>query len=66
MEDRDYTRFLWIFAFVTYWFAMALFGSTLSPFIMQATMNFHLIRSQSSLKALLMKSFVDNIQGTMQ
>ena len=71
--DRDYTRFLWFrdpqnpeAGLDTYRFASVLFGSTSSPFLLMATLDYHLSRSDSPFKDLIARSFyVDNLQGTM-
>ena len=71
--DRDYVRFLWFrdphhpeAGLDTYRFASVLFGSTSSPFLLMATLDYHLNRSDSPFKDLIAKSFyVDNLQGTM-
>ena len=70
--DRDFTRFLWIEdihqippKIVTFRFTSVLFGSTSSPFLLQATLTKHIQSSHSPLKEILLKSFyVDNFQGT--
>lgn len=72
--DRNYTRFLWYDdpsienrSVITYRFKSVLFGATSSPFLLQATLDTHLKRSNNKYKDLLSKSFyVDNFQGTTQ
>lgn len=71
--DRDYTRFLWIddihsenFEVVTYRFTSVLFGSTSSPFLLQATLAKHFQDSDSPIKDILLNNFyVDNLQGVI-
>ena len=67
--DRDFTRFLWLSdqndpesKFVTYRFKVVLFGSTSSPFMLHATLDYHL-NSHSSPVSIDMKNnlYVDNI-----
>ena len=71
-EDRDYTRFLWTNSttefkpLITYRFRSVLFGSTSSPYLLQATLNYHLdTRHQGNAYAQQLKQalYVDNIQG---
>ena len=70
--DRDFTRFLWIEdvnqippKIVTYRFTSVLFGSTSSPFLLQATLTKHFQSSDSPLKETLLNNFyVDNFQGS--
>ena len=71
--DRDFTRFLWLedpynprSRIITYRFASVLFGATSSPFLLQATLDFHLRKSTSPFKELIQENFyVDNLIGTM-
>ncbi|KAK3894099.1 hypothetical protein Pcinc_002118 [Petrolisthes cinctipes] len=71
-EDRDYTRFVWLSdpndetsPIKTYRFKSVLFGATSSPFLLQATIDYHLKTSDSPLKEVLASNFyVDNFQGT--
>ncbi|XP_069159460.1 uncharacterized protein [Procambarus clarkii] len=71
-EDHDYTKFLLIkdpldpdSDVVTYRFASVLFGATSSPFLLQATLDTHLKKSNSSYKAEISNNlYVDNFQGT--
>ena len=71
--DRDFTRFLWMedphnpnSNIVTYRFASVLFGATSSPFLLQATLDFHLRKSTSPYKALIRDHFyVDNLVGAL-
>ena len=73
-QDRDFTRFLWLenprdpqSKLVTYRFASVLFGATSSPFLLQATLDYHLNQSDSPHKDILSKGFyVDNLQGTTE
>ena len=67
--DRDFTRFLWLSdhsdpesKFVTYRFKVVLFGSTSSPFMLHATLDYHL-KLHSSSVSMDMKNnlYVDNI-----
>ena len=70
--DRDFTRFLWLedpydsqSKLITYRFSSVLFGATSSPFLLQATLDYHLSQSTTPYKELLSKSFyVDNFQST--
>ena len=70
-EDRDYTRFLWFQDpfnakpdVVAYRFKSVLFGACCSPFLLQATIDYHLQKSDDPLAEVLRKSFyVDNLQG---
>lgn len=72
-EDRDFTRFLWPSdpydlnsSMDTYRFRSVLFGATSSPFLLQATIDYHLRKSRSPVKEILASSFyVDNFQGTI-
>ena len=70
--DRDYTRFLWVkdmeaqpVKFEVFRFRSVLFGSTSSPFLLQATFTKHLSESENPLGAKILEQFyVDNFQGT--
>ena len=70
--DRDYTRFLWVkdmeaqpVKFEVFRFRSVLFGSTASPFLLQATLTKHLSESENSLGEKIFEQFyVDNFQGT--
>ena len=72
IEDRDKVRFLWFkepnnpqSEVITYRFASVLFGATSSPFLLQATLDFHLRRLKSNLRDKLLNAFyVDNFQGS--
>ena len=69
LEDRDYVRFLWTNDDsgkpTTYRFRSVLFGSTASPFLLQATLNKHFEDSTSPIKEILKRGFyVDNFQAT--
>ena len=67
-QDRDKVRFLWFddpndsnSQVITYRFSSVLFGATSSPFILQATLDFHLRRVKSKYKDNLLSSFyIDN------
>ena len=67
--DRDYMRFLWLSdpsnassSFVTYQFKVVLFGATSSPFMLSATLKFHLTQNVSATsKDLLHNLYVDNL-----
>ena len=71
--DRDFVRFLWFrdpqnpeAGLDTYRFASVLFGSTSSPFLLMATLDYHWSKSDSPFKNLIARSFyMDNLQGTM-
>ena len=70
-QDRDKVRFLWFenpsdpnSQVITYRFSSVLFGATSSPFLLQATLDFHLRRLKSRYKDKLLNSFyVDNYIG---
>ncbi|XP_069170769.1 uncharacterized protein [Procambarus clarkii] len=70
-EDRDFTKFLCIkdpldldSDVITYRFASVLFGATSSPFLLQATVDTHLKKSNSPYKAEITNNlYVDNFQG---
>ena len=67
--DRDYTRFLWLSdpnnsysSFVTYRFKVVLFGATSSPFMLNATLKFHLTQNTNATSEdLLHNLYVDNL-----
>jgi hypothetical protein len=73
-EDRDFTRFLWLSdpadpnsSFDTYRFKAVPFGTTSSPFILDATVQHHFENFNSPVSSLDMKRsmYVDNvISGT--
>ena len=68
--DRDYVRFLWSadpsLPPKTYRFKSVLFGSTSSPFLLQATLFKHFENCNIELKEILSSSFyVDNFQYTV-
>ncbi|XP_069191662.1 uncharacterized protein [Procambarus clarkii] len=71
-EDHNYTKFLWIkdpndpsSELITYRFASVLFGATSSPFLLQATLDTHLKKSNSPNKTEISNNlYVDNFQGT--
>ena len=66
---RDYTRFLWLSdpnnsysCFVTYRFKVVLFGATSSPFMLNATLKFHLTQNANATSEdLLHNLYVDNL-----
>ena len=70
--DRDFTRFLWFenpfdpkSSIVVYRFKSVLFGATSSPFLLQATLDYHLNNSTCDMANFIRESFyVDNLQGT--
>ena len=72
-RDRDFVRFLWVSdpfsdnpTVVTYRFRAVLFGSTSSPFLLQATLHQHFQNSDSEYKDLMSQSFyVDNFATTV-
>ena len=70
LKDHDYVRFLWKNNSgpgkpTTYRFKSVLFGSTASPFLLQATLNKHFEDSTSPIKEVLKRGFyVDNFQAT--
>ena len=68
--DRDYVRFLWSedpsLPPKTYRFKSILFGSTSSPFLLQATLFKHFETCDPQLREILSSSFyVDNFQHTV-
>ncbi|XP_069182723.1 uncharacterized protein [Procambarus clarkii] len=70
--DRDFTKFLWVkdpqnpnSEIITYSFASVLFGATSSPFLLKATLDTHLKKSNSPYKTEISNNlYVDNFQGT--
>ena len=70
--DRDFTRFLWLedphnpkSRIVTYRFKSVLFGAKSSPFLLQATLDHHLNKSNTPIKGLLKDGFyMDNLIGS--
>ncbi|XP_069189246.1 uncharacterized protein [Procambarus clarkii] len=70
--DRDFIKFLWVkdpqdlnSKIITYRFASVLFGATSSPFLLQATLDTHLKKSNSPYKTEISNNlYVDNFQGT--
>lgn len=72
-SERDFVRFLWVEdpesddpKMITYRFKAVPFGTTSSPFLLQATLYRHLSLSQSPLKDMLLNSFyVDNFATTI-
>lgn len=71
-SERDFVRFLWVDdpsktspKFITYRFRSVPFGTTSSPFLLQATLYRHLSLSEMPWKAKLLHSFyVDNFSIT--
>ena len=67
--DRDFTRFFWLSKqndpeseFVTYRFKVVLFGSTSSPFMLHATLDYHLNSYHSAVSWDMRNNlYVDNI-----
>ena len=67
--DRDFTRFFWLSEqnnpeskFVTYRFKFVLFGSTSSPFMLHATLDYHLNSYQSAVSQDMRNNlYVDNV-----
>ena len=67
--NRDYTRFLWLSDpnnlysyFVTYRFKVVLFGATSSPFMLNATLKFHLTQNvNATSEDLLHNLYVGNL-----
>ena len=72
-RNRDYVRFLWVEdpktstpKYVTYRFASVPFGTTSSPFLLQATLQYHFDNTTLAEKDLLKRSFyVDNFCTTL-
>ena len=69
-QDRDYVRFLWSDDTTslpkTYRFKSVLFGSTSSPFLLQATLQRHFEICQTPMEQKLSKPFyVDNFQHSV-
>ncbi|XP_069168017.1 uncharacterized protein [Procambarus clarkii] len=70
--DRDFTKFLWVkdpqdpnSKIITYRFASVLCGATSSPFLLQATLDTHLKKSNSPYKTEISNNlYIDNFQGT--
>ena len=65
-QDRDCTRFLWFDEqnpnrLVTYRFCVVLFGSASSPFLLQATIKYHL--DKCGLQFLGRNLYCDNLHG---
>ena len=68
-SDRDYTRFLWLSdlsnsssPFVTYRFRVVLFGATSSPYMLNATLKFHLSPyTNSTAEDMLHNLYEDNL-----
>jgi len=73
-EDRDFTHFLWLSdpcdansPFITFSFWVMLFGATCSPFMLQATLTYHLTRNGSSVSQDLLRNlYVDNVVSGCQ
>lgn len=74
IEDRDFTRFLWLSdptdansSFVTFRFKVVLFGATCSPFMLSATLTYHLMQSNTSVSQDLLRNlYVDNVVSGCQ
>jgi len=74
IEDRDFTRFLWLSdpsntnsPFVTFRFKVVLFGATCSPFMLSATLTYHLMQSNTNVSQdLLCNLYVDNVVSGCQ
>ena len=72
ISERDYVRFLWVDnpnkknpKIKTFRFTSIPFGTTSSPFLLQATLYRHLTMSETPWKAKLLRSFyVDNFSTT--
>ncbi|VDI51319.1 Hypothetical predicted protein [Mytilus galloprovincialis] len=73
-KDRDVTRFFWLSEpadptsqLITYRFRVVLFGTTCSPFILNATLLKHL-NNNSSITANMLKKdlYVDNVLSSFQ
>ncbi|XP_069159809.1 uncharacterized protein [Procambarus clarkii] len=70
--DRDFTKLRWVkdpqdpnSEVITYRFASVLFGATSSPFLLQATLDTHLKKSNSPYKTEISNNlYIDNFQGT--
>ncbi|XP_069195675.1 uncharacterized protein [Procambarus clarkii] len=70
--DRDFTKFLLVkdphdpnSEIITYRFASVLFRATSSPFLLQATLDTHLKKSNSPYKTEISNNlYIDNFQGT--
>ena len=68
-QDRDFTRFLWLSnpsdpesTFITYRFKVVLFGSTSSPFMLSAALDYHLNLYSSTVSSDMKSNlYVDNI-----
>ena len=68
-HDIDYTRFLWLTdpsnpesSFQVYRFKVVLFGSTSSPFMINATLHSHLDNNDSSVSRDMKENvYVDNL-----
>ena len=69
MEDRDCTRFLWLSdstdpdsPFITYRFTAVFFGTTSSPFMLNATIQYRLEHFNSPVSLDMKKNmYVDNM-----
>ena len=69
VEDREYTRFLWLSdptdpdsPFITYRFTAVPFGTTSSPFMLNATIQYHLEHFSSPVSLDMKKNmYVDNV-----
>ena len=73
-EDRDFTRFLWLSdpcdvnsPLIAFRFRVVLFGATCSPFMLQATLTYHLTRNGSGISQDLLRNlYVDNVVSGCQ
>ena len=69
VEDRDFTRFLWLSdptdsdsSFITYRFRAVPFGTTSSPFMLNATIQYHLEHFNSPVSLDMKKNmYIDNV-----
>ena len=69
VEDREYTRFLWLSdpmdpdsPFITYRFTAVPFGTASSPFMLNATISYHLEHFSSPVSLHMKKNmYVDNV-----
>jgi transposase InsO family protein len=68
-QDRDFTRFLWLSnpsdpesPFITYRFKVVLFGSVSSPFMLNATLHYHLDNHNTTVTQDMKENlYVDNL-----
>ena len=74
VEDRDFTRFLWLSEpsdanspFVTFRFKVVLFGATCSLFMLSATLTYHLTQNNSEVSQDVLRNlYVDNVVSGCQ